>query len=100
MRATTKSRLFLGPVFPRENPQAVRPCPPVGSFLLPVCECCIFRQGEKLLFQAARHLIEQPILGTWSVGATPVSATCRMASKSSRLPPSTGFLPEASSLPR
>jgi hypothetical protein len=56
--------------------------------------------NQVTLFQAARHLIEQPILGTCSVGAAPVSATCRMASKSSRLPPSTGFLPEASSLPR
>ena len=51
--------------------------------------CTPSRPKARSPLQAARHLIEQPILGTCSAGASPVSATCFMASKSSRLPPST-----------
>ena len=41
-------------------------------------------------FYASFHLIEQPIDGFWSAGATPLVAIARMASTSSRDAPSRG----------
>ena len=49
---------------------------------------------------AAFHLIEQPIDGICSRGPWPVSATCRIASKSSRRAPGCGSRPLSSSRPR
>ena len=49
---------------------------------------------------AAFHLIEQPIAGICSRGPWPVSAICRIASKSSRRAPGCGLAPLSSSRPR
>ena len=49
---------------------------------------------------AAFHLIEQPMLGICCSGPRPVSATCTIASYSSRMAPGIGVVLDASSRPR
>ena len=57
--------------------------------------------GRTSLQPPFRHLIEQPMLGLCRAGPLPVSATCRMASTSSRrVAGSRGSLPLESSRPR
>jgi hypothetical protein len=71
-------------------------CTRFFQFLLSAHPPSLWRDGHAQPF----HFIEHPIEGICSVGPWPVSATCFIASKRSRLASATGVIREASSLPR